>query len=122
LLSKEKARMVVKYVDKEMKQFWKRLDGYGTNYEKLKKDILGTYSKTLLDDKPTVNQLNKFIKKSVKAKVEDEEDLDAYFRKFWIIAADLVDAQVISEKQFNEYFWKGIPRNLRYEICDCLEA
>jgi len=32
LTSKEKTKMVVKYVDKETKKFWKRLEGYGDDY------------------------------------------------------------------------------------------
>jgi len=33
-----------------------------------------------------------------------------------------VEAEVINKKQHNEYFWKGLPCNLRYAIGDCLEA
>jgi len=70
---------------------------------------MGTYSKTLLEDKPAVAQL---VKKSTKGVIKDEEDLDAYYQRFWIMAADLIEAEVINEKQHNEYFWKGLPYNL----------
>ena len=36
LIKKEKAKTVVKYIDKEIKKFWKRLEGYGENYRILK--------------------------------------------------------------------------------------
>ncbi|KXN87341.1 hypothetical protein AN958_08931 [Leucoagaricus sp. SymC.cos] len=122
LTVKEKAKMVVKYVDKETKAFWKRLEGYNQDYGTLKKKIMKAYSKTLLDDKPTVAHLVKIINQSAKEDVEDEEDLDTYYRKFWIIAADLVEANVINDKQRDEYFWKGIPCDLHYAIGDHLEA
>jgi len=54
LMMREKAKIVVKYADKEIKQFWKRLEGYGDNYAMLKRKIIGAYSKILLEDKPTV--------------------------------------------------------------------
>lgn len=82
LTAKEKAKMVVKYVDREMKKFWKRLEGYGDNYEILKRKFLGAYSKTLLEDKSIVAQLVKLVKKSAKGVIEDEEDLDAYYWRF----------------------------------------
>jgi len=99
LTTKEKTKMVVKYVNKETKKFWKRLEGYGDDYVMLKKKIIGTYSKTLLEDKPTVAKLVKLV---AKGSIEDEEDLDTYYRKFWIVVADLVEADVINKKQHNE--------------------
>ena len=54
LTTKEKAKIVIKYVDKETKLFWKRLEGYGSNYTMLKRKIIGAYTKILLEDKPTV--------------------------------------------------------------------
>jgi len=122
LITKEKTKMVVKYVDKETKKFWKRLEGFGDDYMILKRKIIGAYSKTLLEDKPTVAELVKLIKKSAKGSIVDEEDLDTYYRRFWIVAADLVEADIINKKQHNKYFWKGLPRELRYAISDRLEA
>jgi len=43
LMMREKAKMVVKYTDKEIKQFWKRLEGYGDDYVKLKRKIIEAY-------------------------------------------------------------------------------
>jgi len=104
LTTKEKAKMVVKYVDKEMKKFWKGLEGFGDNYMILKRKIMGAYSKTLLEDKPTVAELVKLVKKLAKGSIADEEDLDTYYRKFWIVAVDLVEADIINKKQHDEYF------------------
>jgi len=104
LMTKEKTKMVVKYVNKETKKFWKRLEGYGDDYVMLKRKIMGAYSKTLLEDKLTVAKLVKLVKKSAKESIKDEEDLDTYYRKFWIVVADLVEADVINKKQHDEYF------------------
>jgi len=41
LTTKEKTEIVVKYVDKKTKKFWKRLEGYGDNYTTLKRKIIG---------------------------------------------------------------------------------
>jgi len=122
LMTKKKTKIVVKYIDKETKKFWKRLKGYGDDYVMLKRKIIGAYSKTLLEDKLTVAKLVKLVKKLAKESIKDEEDLDTYYRKFWIVAADLVETDVINKKQHDEYFWKGLPRELRYAISDRLEA
>jgi len=91
-------------------------------YRKLKRKIMGAYLKTLLEDKLTVAELVKLVKQSAKGSITDEEDLNMYYRKFWIIAADLVEADVINKKQHDEYFWKGLPWKLQYAISDHLEA
>jgi len=46
LMTKEKTKMVVKYVDRETRKFWTRLKGYGDDYARLKKKIMRTYSVT----------------------------------------------------------------------------
>jgi len=99
LTTKEKTKIIVKYVDKETKKFWKRLKGYRDNYRKLKRKIIGAYSKTLLENKPTVAKLVKLVKKLAKGSITDEKDLNIYYRKFWIVAADLVEVDVINKKQ-----------------------
>jgi hypothetical protein len=109
LTEKEKAKEIVKYADKETRAFWKRLPGYGKDYMELKEKILKANSKNTIDDKPVLSELVKLVKKSAKGSLEDKDDLNTYFRKFWIIAADLVEAKVINERQQEEYFWKGIP-------------
>jgi len=122
LTTKEKVKIVVKYMNKETKKFWKRLEGFGDNYMILKRKIMGAYSKTLLEDKPAVAELVKLVKKSAKESIADEEDLDTYYRKFWIVAADLVEADIINKKQHDKCFWKELPQELRYAISDCLET
>ena len=82
LTTKEKTKIVVKYVNKETKKFWKRLEGYKDDYMMLKRKIIEAYLKTLLEDKPIVAELVKLVKKSPKESIEDEENLDIYYRKF----------------------------------------
>jgi len=121
LTTREKAKVVVKYVDRETRKFWTRLEGYGDNYARLKKKIMGAYSKNL-EDELTMAELIKLIKKSAKGTIEDEEDLGTYYRKFRNIAADLVEEEIINKRQHDKYFWKGLPCELCYAICDHLEA
>jgi len=59
-----------------------------------------------------VAELVKLVKKSAKGSITDEENLDTYYRKFWIVAADLVEADVINKKQHDEYFWKELSQEL----------
>lgn len=98
LITKEKTKIVVKYVNKETKKFWKRLEGYGDDYIILKEKIMEAYLKTLLENKPTIAKLVKLVKKLAKESIEDEEDLDIYYRKFWIVAVDLMKVDVINKK------------------------
>ena len=88
----------------------------------MKRKIIEAYSKTLLEDKPTVAQLVKLIKRSAKGVIEDEEDLDTYYQKFWIMAVNLVEVDIINKKQYDKYFWKGLLQKLCYAINDYLEA
>jgi len=121
LTTREKAKVVVKYVNRETRKFWTRLEGYRDDYAKLKKKITGAYSKNFLEDELAMTELIKLVKKSAKGTIEDKEDLDTYYRKFRNIAADLVEEEIINKRQQDKYFWKGLPRELRYTISDCLE-
>jgi len=98
LTTKKKTKIVVKYMNKKTKKFWKRLEEYEDDYRKLKRKIMGAYLKTLLEDKLMVAELVKLIKKSAKESIADKENLDMYYRKFWIVATDLVEADVINKK------------------------
>jgi len=122
LTTREKAKVVVKYVDRETRKFWTRLEGYGDDYARLKKKIMGAYSKNFLEDELTMAELIKLVKKSAKGTIEDEEDLGTYYRKFRDIAADLVEEEIVNKRQHDKYFWKGLPCELCYAICDHLEA
>jgi len=64
----------------------------------LKRKIMGAYLKTFLEDKPTMAELVKLVKKSAKGSIADKEDLDTCYRKFWIVAADLVEVDIINKK------------------------
>ena len=121
LIMREKAKIVVKYVDRETRRFWTRLEGYGDDYAKLKKKIMGAYSKNFLEDELAMTELIKLVKKSAKGTIENKEDLDTYYRKFRNIAADLVEEDIINKRQQDKYFWKELPQELRYAISDCLE-
>jgi len=99
LRMREKTKIVVKYIDREMRRFWTSSEGYGDDYAKLKKKIMGAYSKNFLEDKPAITELIKLVKKSAKGTVEDKEDLDMYYRKFRNIAADLVEEEIINKRQ-----------------------
>ena len=116
LIEKEKAKIVVKYVNKKTKKFWKRLKKYGEDYVILKRKIIGAYSKTLLEDKLMMAQLVKLIKRSAKKVIENKENLDIYYQEFWIIAADLVKVKIINKKQYDKYFWKKLFQELFYVI------
>ena len=61
LTTKQKAKLLVKYVDKEMHAFWKWLEGYSQDYEILKQEILKAYSKLLLDNKSIIIHLCKLV-------------------------------------------------------------
>jgi len=63
LTMREKAKIVVKYVDRETRRFWTRLEEYGDDYAKLKKKIMRAYLKNFLEDKPAMTELIKLIKK-----------------------------------------------------------
>ena len=76
LTTREKAKVVVRYVNRETRRFWTRLEGYGDDYAQLKKKIMGAYSKNFLEDKPAMAELIKLVKKSAKGTIEDKEDLD----------------------------------------------
>ncbi|KAF8802581.1 hypothetical protein BYT27DRAFT_7260188 [Phlegmacium glaucopus] len=86
----EKARIVVRYMDGVTKRFWRSLEGYEEDYEVLKEKILSSYLTTQLGEKYTTNELVKFVTKSANGVIDEETDLNAYYRQFWPVASYLV--------------------------------
>ncbi|KAF8815580.1 hypothetical protein BYT27DRAFT_7053861, partial [Phlegmacium glaucopus] len=119
---KEKARVVVRYTDGATKRFWRSLEGYEESYEVLKERILDSYSKMQLGDKFTTNGLIKLITKSANGTVDDETDLNTYYRQFWPIASHLVKNKKINIDDRDCYFWQGIPSDTRRGIRNRLET
>ncbi|KAF8812182.1 hypothetical protein BYT27DRAFT_7087875 [Phlegmacium glaucopus] len=109
---REMSRMVVRYVDRETRACWKELDGYDEDYKVLKKKIMKAHRKARLEDHPVFPQLVKLIKKSAKGIMEDEDGLDTYYQKFLDITTELLEEQIISKQQQDEYFWNGLPQDL----------
>jgi len=91
-------------VDREMRKFWTRLERYGDNYARLKKKIMRAYSKNFLEDELTITKLIKLVKKSAKGTIENEKDLDTYYKKFRNIVTDLVEEKIINKRQHDKYF------------------
>jgi len=53
----EKAKVVVRYTDKQIRRFWKSLDGYdGRDYAELKKSIIAQYPGAERGERYTQNQ------------------------------------------------------------------
>jgi hypothetical protein len=71
----EKLKMVVKYVDLEMRRLWKAMDGYGQDYNLMKTDILASYLKITLGDQYMKKQLLKLVEKASFWVIDDEKDL-----------------------------------------------
>ncbi|KAF8801010.1 hypothetical protein BYT27DRAFT_7311428 [Phlegmacium glaucopus] len=75
----------------------------------LKEKILNSYSTTQLGKKYTTNKLAKFITKSANGVIDDETDLNAYYRQFWPITNHLVKSKKINTEDQDRYFWQGLP-------------
>jgi hypothetical protein len=99
LTEKEKSKEVVKYADKESKEFWKGLEGYDDDFMVLKDKILSLYSKEHVDNMLMVQKLKKYVKKTFCYCMYKEEELDTYYTKFHTWSKCLITAMKLSDCQ-----------------------
>jgi len=83
----DKAKVVIRYTEKDIGRFWRSLEGYDErDYTLLKKSITAEYPGAERGKRYTQRQLEKLTEKAVRKRIHGERDLTGYYSKFRPIA------------------------------------
>ena len=108
LTEEEKVKKVIRYVAKTHKDFWRAMDGYKTNdWEDLCEDLRASYLSATVEGRHSLHKLQDFVRDSARTRMNEEQDVISYHRKFLMLSKHLYDAQEITPKERNTLFWRG---------------
>ena len=120
-LKEEKVKSVIRYTNKDTRDFWKSLDAYNKGkWDVFKKAIINLYPGASKGQKYTRKQLEKVANSWVKKTMNSEKCLLKYYGEFRPIARWL-KKEILSEKEVNRIFWYGLPQHAHRKIGDRLK-
>ena len=110
----EKVKGVVKELDdRKVRDLWKTMDDYDErDYMEFKGSVLEYYLGTKKTATYLLEQLEEFIYDSQDQRLTLRH-LSNYQFHFTSIALWLKDNDVISTDELHEYFWSGLPKDIR---------
>jgi hypothetical protein len=117
LTDSERVKEVLKDVDdKQVRSFWKTLDGYEErDYMTFKGSVLEHYLGTRKATKYFLEQL-KELSDDNKTRRVSLHRLTDYYSRFLPIVLWLEDKEIISPSETDEYFWYGLPKKIQRRI------
>lgn len=117
LTESEKVKEVLKDVDdKQVRNFWKTLDGYKErDYMMFKGSVLEHYLGTRKTTKYFLEQLRELSDDNKTRRVSLRRLTD-YYSRFSPIVLWLEDKEIISPSETDEYFWYGLPKKIQKRI------
>jgi len=122
LKEEEKVKSVIRYTDKDTRNFWKSLDAYDKGkWDGFKKEIIDLYPGVSKGKKYTRKQLEKVVNSWVKKTMNSEKHLLKYYSEFRPVARWLKEEKILSEKEIKRIFWYGLPQHACRKIRDRLK-
>lgn len=122
LTDADKCKMIVRYVNIEIKRFWVTLTGYESkDFTVFKTNIIGQYPGAAKGARYTIHDLERVILNNAESDISTETELVQYYHQFRPIAVWLVVNSKISEHERDRYFWQGLPQSVRLAISQRLQ-
>src|SRR5229473_3995019 len=117
----QKVDTILRYVPASTREFWMTLDSYSLkDWRDFRTDLENLYPDTTAGSRYTRVGLQEFVRISAQTRIQDEDDLMLYYRRFLQISNPLRLSHQLSEEQRNEEFFNGFHRKDRDVIYDRL--
>ena len=108
LTSAQKVDTIFRYVPASVREFWETLDGYPSrDWTAFRAALEGIYPDTTAGNRYTKTGLQEFVKISARTRIQDEDDLILYHRRFLQISNPLRLSQSLSDEEQNAEFFNG---------------
>ena len=108
LTSAQKVEAIFRYVSANTREFWMTLGSYASkDWKALRSELEDLYPDTAASKRYTKAALKTFIKISARTRIQDEDDLILYHRRFLQISNPLRRSQSLSDEERNAEFFNG---------------
>jgi len=108
--SSDKCKAILQYCGRQVREIIEGLDSFWSgNYTLLQQDLLEIYDDELMRKRYKQRDMEDLVKKWRKMKIKRLGDFRKYEREFIWIVGWLRAEEKISENEYNDNFWKGLP-------------
>src|SRR6266700_515889 len=119
----EKVEAILPYCSTKVQDFIRASPSFRRpNWSKLRDHMMDYYDAERANRKYTPNDIWSFNREWNSKNITDLTHWKKYFRDFYSKAGALLSRKEISEKDFQTYFWLGLPENLRSMIEPKIQA
>ncbi|KIY53529.1 hypothetical protein FISHEDRAFT_5289, partial [Fistulina hepatica ATCC 64428] len=110
----DRCRSIIQYVSRKVASYIRGLREYqNDNWDGLKAVLQDTYDVERAQQPYQPRDLVSFTHKSSQGRIHNLADWKHYQREYVAIAGSLLNNHTLTEKDYNTYFWIGIPLPLR---------
>ena len=121
LTDAQKVETILWYVPSKEREFWQTLDGYSSkDWKTFRAALEDIYPDTASGNRYTRTGLQEFVKISARTRIQDEDDLSLYHKRFLQISNPLRLTQKLSDEERNAEFFNGFHPKDRDIIYDRL--
>src|SRR5712671_1740693 len=108
LTDQEKVKTVIRFVHPEHRDLWMSLNNYkNPDWTAFQQELEQLYTEAKPSRRYSKTKLKAWIKNSSRKRMNGEEDVIAYYRKFMVLSKPLVDAVKLTSEDRNSLFWEG---------------
>ena len=109
----DKCKAMLRYCSRKVRETIEGLNSYqNPDYRRLREDLLELYDDELLKKRFKKRDLEQFLRSSRKRKIRTLGDFRRFEREFIRIGGWLRNEAKISDNDYNNGFWKGLPSKL----------
>jgi len=108
LTNQEKVKTVIRFVHPEHRDLWMSLNDYkNLDWTAFQQELEQLYTEAKPSRRYSKTKLKAWIKNSSQKRMNGEEDIIAYYRKFMVLSKPLVDSVKLTGEDRNSLFWEG---------------
>ena len=118
---KEMVHSILQYCSIHVQEIIQAMRSYFTpNWSTFKSNLLKYFNADFSDQRFTETDLFRSVQQSVTTPITTLHGLRNYVREFIRIGGWLKNKEKISEREYNHYFWSGLPHGLQSDITNRL--
>ena len=108
LNDQEKVQMILRYIPVLLRDYWRSLDGYGTqDWDTFRQSLESKYIGPSTRSRYSKQRLHDFVQKASQARMHSKDNVLEYYRRFDLLCKPLTNAGCITTEDHDLAFWLG---------------
>ena len=114
LTDRQKTETIIRYLSREIRDFWKSHNNYLTgNWRELKRELLTFYNGSSGRKRYSEEKLREFARRTSKLRMRNEDEVNHYYWQFMLLSKPLLDSHRLTTEAHNKIFWRGFHKKDR---------